>query len=513
VLTGKNLPFRLRACKVHLDGVNQMQSWGKVVGLVCALAVCSFAQSAQNLSPELLEYVKVDAPVIVLAHARIIDGTGAPARDNETVVIRNGKIESVGSAAIALPAEAKIIDLSGRTLIPGLVDMHGHMFYTAGNVFTKEGKLAAGGITLNEMLYSYPRLYLAAGVTAVRTTGSIEPYTDLNLKKWISDGMIPGPKMDVTSPYLEGAGTMFPQMHELTGADDARKTVAYWADEGITSFKAYMNITRAELGAAIAEAHRRGLKVTGHLCSVTSREAADLGIDNLEHGPLAVDTELVANKAPEKCPPFAEMLKAQATADVNGPVVEQITRHLIEKHVAVTSTLPVYELDIPARVPLREEVVDALLPESLSSYVYLRKTASKDPYWLMRLQKEMLWERAFYQAGGRLLAGSDPTGVGYVVGGDLAGYGFQRELELLVEAGFTPLEALHIATATNAEFLGQADHIGTIAPGKQADLVVIQGDPSKDIYDIERIETVFKDGVGYDPEKLKASVKGMVGLR
>jgi len=491
-----------------------MRLIANVVGIVVLLISTLFAQSMKSLSPEVHDYVKVDAPVIALVHARVIDGTGSAVRENQTIIIRDGKIQSVSdSASASIPPDAMNFDATGRTVIPGLIDMHGHMFYTAGNVFTKDGKLAAGGITLNEMVYSYPRLYLAAGVTTVRTTGSIEPYTDLNLKKWIDGGMVPGPKMDVTSPYLEGAGTMFPQMHELTGVEDARKTVGYWADEGITSFKAYMNITREELKAAIDEAHRRGLKVTGHLCSVTSREAADLGIDNLEHGVIAVDTELVPNKVLDNCPPFLDMLGAQAKAEVNGPLVQQITRHLIEKHVAVTSTLPVYELDIPARVALRKDVVDAMLPESRDSYLSLRNKAGKDPRWLERLQKEMQWERAFYKAGGKLLAGSDPTGVGFVVGGDLAGYGFQHELELLVESGFTPLEALQIGTATNAEFLGQGARIGSIAPGKQADLVVIQGDPSKNISDIEKVETVFKDGVGYDPEKLKQSVRGMVGLR
>jgi len=503
-------PFSCRVTNHLQVGRTTMRAIGAAVGLVYLL---SFTATAQ-LSPDVRDYVKLDASVIAITHARVIDGTGAPARSDQTIILRDGKIQTVGAAAsTAVPSDAKVVDAAGRSVIPGLIDMHGHMFYTAGNVFTKEGKLAAGGITLNEMVYSYPRLYLAAGVTTVRTTGSIEPYTDLNLKKWIDGGMVPGPKMDVTSPYLEGAGTMFPQMHELTGAEDAHKTVAYWADEGMTSFKAYMSITRDELKAAIDEAHRRGLKVTGHLCSVTSREAADLGIDNLEHGVIAVDTELVPNKAPDKCPAFLDMLDAQAKAEVDGPLVKQITQHLIEKHVAVTSTLPVYELDIPSRVALRKDVEEAMLPESLSSYLSLRNKAGKDPRWLERLQKEMQWERAFYKAGGKLLAGSDPTGVGFVVGGDLAGYGFQHELELLVESGFTPLEALQIGTATNAEFLGQAAYIGSIAPGKQADLVVIQGDPSKNIRDIEKVETVFKDGVGYDPEKLKQSVRGMVGLR
>jgi imidazolonepropionase-like amidohydrolase len=108
-----------------------------------------------------------------------------------------------------------------------------------------------------------------------------------------------------------------------------------------------------------------------------------------------------------------------------------------------------------------------------------------------------------------LLAGEDPTGIG----GILAGFGDQREVELLVEAGFTPLEAIHIATANGAQFLGEADRIGTIASGKAADLVVIKGDPSQKIEDIENTEIVFKDGIGYDPAKLIESVRGIVGSR
>src|SRR5207245_3614564 len=125
--------------------------------------------------------------------------------------------------------------------------------------------------------------------------------------------------------------------------------------------------------------------------------------------------------------------------------------------------------------------------------------------WPAAFKKEMEFERAFVKAGGTLLAGLDPTGMGGIV----AGFGDQRELELLVEAGFTPLEAIHIATYNGAQYLGEADKVGTIAPGKQADLVVVKGDPSQKIEDIENVETVFKDGVGYDSAKLLESVRGL----
>ena len=123
--------------------------------------------------------------------------------------------------------------------------------------------------------------------------------------------------------------------------------------------------------------------------------------------------------------------------------------------------------------------------------------------------KEMQFERAFVKAGGLLLAGLDPTGIGGIV----AGFGDQREVELLVEAGFTPVEAIKIATLNGAQFEGEADHIGSLANGKQADIVIVRGDPSTNIEDIEKVDVVFKDGVGYDSAKLIESAKGQVGIR
>jgi hypothetical protein len=153
---------------------------------------------------------------------------------------------------------------------------------------------------MGEMLQTAPPLYLAAGVTTARTTGSMEPYADLNIKQNIDAGQVPGPDFDITGPYLDGPDTFIPQLHHLSGPADATRTVNYWAGEGVTSFKAYMFITPEELKAAIAAAHAHGLKITGHLCSIGFTEAANMAIDNLEHG-LFVDTEFL----PEKKPVFA----------------------------------------------------------------------------------------------------------------------------------------------------------------------------------------------------------------
>ena len=193
---------------------------------------------------------------------------------------------------------------------------------------------------------------------------------------------------------------------------------------------------------------------------------------------------------------------------------------LVQHHVAITSTLPVFEMDVPGRPTIQQRVLDALSPDARSEFLdnkvrssdasrFKRVYGSDTSPWPAAFKKEMEFERAFAQAGGLLLAGEDPTGMG----GVLAGFGDQREVELLVEAGFTPLEAIHIATANGAQFLGEADRIGTVAAGKQADLVVIKGDPSRKIEDIENVEIVFKDGIGYDSAKLIESVRGTVGSR
>ena len=463
---------------------------------------CS-AQEAAKLAPAVRAFVKEDAPVIALTHVRVIDGTGAAPRADQTLVIANGKIAAIGDTpSTKVPEGTKVLDLTGRTIIPGLVGMHDHMYYPS-----------PGGAPplYPEHAASFPRLYLAGGVTTIRTTGSIEPYADLQLKQEIDDGKMAGPKMHVTGPYLEGPGAFALQMHQLKDAEDARRTVEFWIAQGVTSFKAYMNITHEELGAATKTAHAQGIKVTGHLCSIGFREAAALGIDDLEHG-LVVDTEFLADKKPGACPNPAAADKALLPLAVTSGPIHEMIRDLVAHHVAITSTLPVFETFVPGRAPLDARVLDAMLAEARISYLRRRAAISDGATksdWPALFKKEMEFEREFVMQGGMLLAGLDPTGYGGVI----AGFGDQREVELLVEAGFTPVEAIHIATSNGAEFLGELDKIGTLAAGKQADVAVIDGDPSGNIKDIEKVETVFKDGVGYDSAKLIESVRGFVGLR
>jgi imidazolonepropionase-like amidohydrolase len=477
------------------------------VWLLVLLSMGVHAQQA-TLSKTVQKYVRVNAPTVILEHVRVIDGTGKPAVDDQNIVIEGGKIAAVQAGSdVAAAAGTTVIDLHGYSVMPGIVGMHNHLFYVARPNFDAEWK-SEPPVMVPQMSFSAPRLYLAGGVTTMRTTGSVETYTDLNLKREIDAGHLPGPHIDVTGPYLEGANSYFLQMHQLSGADEARQFVDYWVDRGVTSFKAYMNITRAELKAAVDAAHKRGIKVTGHLCSVTYKEAAELGIDDLEHG-FFVNTHLDPGKKPDECSESMGDYTLEHM-DATGPEAKDLIETLVKHHVAITSTLPVFEGDIAGRPPLRPAALEAMSPAAREAYLYIRNRPADKPSrrdGTMLFKRDMELERAFVAAGGLLIAGPDPTGNGGVV----PGFGDQREIELLVEAGFSPVEAIKIATLNGAVYLGRQDQIGSIAAGKNADLVVVKGDPSTKISDVENVEIVFKDGIGYDSQKLLESVKGRYG--
>ena len=454
------------------------------------------AQTATNLGPAVQQYVSVNAPVIALTNVRVVDGTGAPAVENQTIVISGGHIQAVGrSGTVQPPAGAQVIDLTGQTVIPGLVGMHDHFYYTS------------GGREIPQP-YSAPRLYLGAGVTTIRTVGSVNPYADLNLRRTIAAGQSPGPRMFINGPYLNGPGNSFGR-YALESPDDARKQVNYWVDEGVRWFKAYTSIDRARLKASIEEAHKRGAKLTGHICAVTFNEAIELGIDNLEHG-ILIDTGFDPDKKPDECPRGGR--NALLDVEVNGPQVQALIQNLVKHNVAITSTLAVWETMVPNRPAVDQRVFDAMHPqvreEVMAQRNRIAQEAGRAPMEKL-FKKEQDFEFAFVKAGGMLVAGIDPTGYGAAI----PGYGDQRQVELLVETGFTPVQAIQIATSNGAKLLGELDRFGTITSGKLADLLVIRGDPSRNIQDIRNVVTVFKEGIGYDSAKLLESVKGRLGMQ
>jgi imidazolonepropionase-like amidohydrolase len=453
---------------------------------------------AQQYTAQVSAFIKYNATTIAVTDVKLIDGTGKPAKEHQTVVFSNGLISNVGDAAkVSIPAGAQVIDGKGKTIIPGLVMLHEHLYYTmpAGSFFN-----------IAEMPYSFPRLYLAGGATTIRTAGSIEPQTDLALKRLITEGKAIGPDMDVTAPYIEEQGYDIPALNVVKGPEDAAATVNFWADRGCTSFKMYVHATKADMAAVVREAHKRHMKVTGHIGAVTYREAAEIGIDNLEHGFMA-SSDFDSLKTEDKVNDMEERLSL-LKLEVNSPKMKKLMQYLIGKHVALTSTLTVFE---PAT---GHDMVpggggEALTPE-VKDMVQKKWQASqnRDQSSVELFRKELIWEKQYADMGGLLIAGTDPTGAGRVI----SGYSNHREIELLTDCGFTAEQAIKICTLNGAIYLGRQAEIGTIEKGKKADMVLINGDLNADIMNIRKTEIVFKAGIGFDSVKLFDSVKGHVGM-
>ena len=460
-----------------------------------ALIFTLLASFAPIIAQESSHFVAIPQGIIALTHATVIDGTGSPSMTDQTILIEGDRITAVGaSGSIRIPANANIIDASGKTVIPGLVGLHNHSYYTGGN-----GRAA-------QLSFSGPRLYLASGVTTIRTTGAQQPYAELNLQREIEAGRVIGPTMFATGPYL--TGEQGPQtMTRLEGPEQARRVVRYWAEEGVSWFKAYTWISRAELGAAIEEAHEHGVKVTAHLCSVGYREAVALGIDNLEHG-LFANSEYDPNKQPDECP--AGFRSNYANLDVNGPEVQATFKDMIDNDVAMTSTLVVYEISVAGRPPIEERIYDVLAPEIAEEVreIAIARRAGQGAIDPAVFAKAMEYERAFVDAGGVLAAGVDPTGYGAAP----PGYGDQRNYELLLEAGFSPEKVVQIMSLNGAKVLGIEDEVGSIEVGKIADLVMIDAD-LETVRNLHDTEIVFRHGIGWDSELLIESIRGLVGVR
>jgi hypothetical protein len=451
------------------------------------------AQEPIDSTSPLAPYVSVQPGSVALTHVRLVDGTGGPVQDDQTVVIDDDRIVAVGPFGdVDVPQGARVLDLTGHTVIPGLVSLHEHLYF--------------GGVEqMTPMPLAGPMLYLALGVTTAMPAGSQFPYYDLNLKKVIDARLAPGPRIYTTGPYLNGGPPRVGNARIVNDPQEVRRVIRYWAGEGATWMKFQGAPSREVLAAGIEEAHRVGMRITGHLCSVTFEEASARGIDALQHGYITA-SDYVPGKEPDVCPP--ENMRIQADLDVEAPGVRESIRRIVAGGAAVVSTLGVYETFTPSRATLPPRALEMLKP--LTRYEVTLNNASLEERGFVvpprLLQKMMRWERIFVEEGGLLGAGSDPWGTGY-----LPGFGNLRNYEMLLEAGFSPPEAVQILTRNGARILGEADRFGSVEPGKLADLVVIAGDPTEEPTAIYEVVTVFKEGVGYDSTRLRGAAKGSIG--
>lgn len=493
--------------RLSIDGRTEQTVTVKspVTGLITAIALCwlgyaNAAGSSPIAGPRSPtdEFVLFKAQSVALTHAELYDGTGAPPRSNQTIVITDGRIAALGNDGdVTIPANATVRDMAGHTITPGFVMLHEHWFYP----------LVSG--SYGAMFDTFPRLYLAGGTTTLRTAGSVSPYADLNSWRDIQDGKIIGPDMDVTAPFLNGKDAFIAQVHRIRTPEQATRMVDYWAAEGATSFKGYMHLTRSQLKAVITAAHARKLKVTAHLCSITYREATDLGIDNLEHGFL-VASDFVADKKSDECPSKDKVPLALNNLAADDPRMRELQAHLLAHRVAITSTLTVFESFAAGRPLAPQEALDLLIPQLRDSYLtrWAGIAQQKSNVWTELLPKAMAWEKQYYDAGGLLVAGTDPTGYGGVI----PGFSGRREIELLTEAGFTLSQAIQISTRNGARYLGREADIGTIELGKRGDLVAFKTPAAGEHAVLGKIEWTMKAGIAYDSNKIFAATNGQVGL-
>jgi imidazolonepropionase-like amidohydrolase len=469
--------------------------------IAAAAGLAALASAGAQTKPA-DKFASVTSPVVALEHARVIDGLGNAPLESQTLVIKGGRIAALGAdGAVAVPADAQVIDLSHKSVLPGYVMLHEHLYYSS---------IVNGPFHTNEMEWSFPRLYLAAGVTSARTTGSLEPYTDLKAKDDIDAGLNPGPKLHMTLPYIDGEGTGIGQIRPVTTPAAAVRMVDYWADEGFTSAKMYINLPADIMGAAITEAHKRGLQVTGHIGKVSYSEAADLGIDDLEHGFMAMSDFIAGRKPGDPSNPVGTY-RSLEVLNPDSPEINALIQKLVAKHVAMTSTLAIFETFTPGRRIDGAAELAALAPPLRDTYLshWAAVNAKNNQMSVHALAKDMVLELKYYKAGGLLVVGTDPTGYGGVI----AGYGNWRAIELLVEEGLTPVEAIKVATMNGAKLLGIDRETGSVEVGKAADLVVVDGNPAVSISDIRKAQTVFKDGEGFDTKRLIDSVSGSVGIQ
>jgi imidazolonepropionase-like amidohydrolase len=423
------------------------------------------------------------APFTVLLGGTLIDGNGnVPLRD-ACVVIREDRIVEVGSRTeIQPPENAKVIDVTGKFIIPGLIDIHVHYHDWMGELF------------------------LTHGVTTVKDMGNDIEWIS-RISSEVEEGKVRGPRIVYVGNALDASP---PAMEHHIGLDDhslAVRAVELLHSRGASAIKVREKITPELLRIVTDKAHQLGLPVTGHLMRTDAREAALAGIDGLEHATGIV--QAIAGRPrqaePGENPVQRFILDFEAYSRLRLEKIEEVVEFLASHKVALIPTMAdlsrlvrehgddfAVEDAEYAGNPLLAYVPQGVRKMWATSYFFKLKDGDglERAHSGYKKQQELLL--LHYKAGGKVLAGTDTFF-------SVPGLTLQRELSVLVEAGFSPLQAISVATRDNAQFLGRGSELGTIMPGKAADIIVVTADPLDDIRNLRRLSLIMKDGQVIDP--------------
>lgn len=427
--------------------------------------------------------------IILLKAANIIDGKGNPVSKNQDILIVGTTIQEIGRN-INIPEDAKVIDCTGKTVLPGLNDMHAHMYGNTGG-------------RIENMFEAYPPLYLAGGVTTAFSPGEFDPTGAVILKERIKKGEISGPHYLTAGPYFDSDDT---KLNWIDGNANQAETISkfkQWKNK-IDGVKVYTSISEDQFKALVKEAQKAGLFITGHLTSLSASKAIELGINGLEHGVFGM-SEFWA-----KGDSYAEVNCKIAKLDVESELVSDLMDAIIDNKIYTDPTIVIFETLLPDFKPVSEEWwyyidINTRLKIEKRAEIYPNSNETCDR---KAIEKQKVFVKALYDKGGIIVTGTDPVSVKLI-----PGYGLHREIKILTETGIPNLQAIKAATYNGAVALRMDQIIGSVEVGKRADLVIVNGDPSDTIEDIGNTELVIKGGEVFYPNELRESVKGLIGRK
>jgi len=439
-------------------------------------------QPAANSTPALT--------TVAIIHATLVDVRTGKETPNSVIVIRGDKIERVGTSSevsVSSSSQELVVDAAQKWVIPGLMDMHAH----AGN---------SPEVPVN--------LYLAQGVTTIRSPGGNISLLRL-LREQIESGKTVGPRLFFSGPLLDGNPPVWPDGSFIVDSPErAQSTVDFLADQGVDFIKVYNNLSEPVLAKIIETATRRGLIVAGHIPrSMTMTRAVELGMKSLEHIritgremlPLDVANQIDFLPLGQREPLLWERF------DLTAPKFTELIHLLAERAVYLDPTLTVDEGDfVLGPVAQHNNPNNSVLPLEWIKFEESHQSPLFEvPDKLKAIAREGFKKREEFvgmcnRAGVKIIAGTDGPGLGTLV----PGYGLHHELQLLVESGLSPLQALRAATLTAAEALGKDKEVGSIESGKLADMLIVDADPLVDIGNASKIELIIKGGKQYRPADL-----------